>query len=108
MKKDILPDRKKNKEAPFLKRKNWNLCAGLVLVIWVILLFTVHAHTEDPSDLAMMIHSLPLISAAMFLLGYLDKRRESDDEAARNAARYRARMTLSRIQRENERLGKDQ
>ena len=99
-KKDILPQRKKRK-TPFLQRRDWNISAILVLIIYGLLLITLCLYVKDPGPLYNTVHALPLVAVLMFILGYIEKKNQEAEETERKAKRLQARTTLSRLERES-------
>lgn len=99
MKKDIFARQAKKAEG-FLKQENRFIAGGLVLLIYVIMLLYLRIYLEGEHIVKLLVHVMPVFAAGLFIMGYFDRRRQEQEEKERKKKRYQARMTLSRLQRE--------
>ncbi len=98
MEKDVLSGFKRKSEG-FLKRQDWNVSGVLVLILYVIMLVYVNVYLVEENYIESVIHVLPVISLALFILGYIDRKKNTEQERERKSKRYQARMALSRLRR---------
>ena len=90
----------KNKRSSLWRKQNWFVSAGLVLLIYFVLLYALYSMAGDNSLLMKMAHALPLIAVLMAGLGFWEKRRDEEREGTRAKNRYAVRMEMSKAQRE--------
>jgi len=91
---------------PLLQRRNWFVSAGLVFLLYFVLLYALSWFSEDTSLLVKMCHALPLIAILMVVLGLFEKSKEEERERDRAKNRYDARLEITKAKREIEALGK--
>ena len=101
-----LPPPQSSPRVPFLQRQDWLISAGLVLVLYVVMLIMIYYYTES-HILKYLVHLLPLMAVGMAWKGIKDRDEKLSRERAIRAKRRHAEMDLKKLTKPQNPAGAD-